>query len=169
MNAKPASGWPVGFLLAILFIVSPHAFAAQPTGCTPMEMTAAIQPSDRDYADATVLQQLLQAHGIVVKCVLRSKMTNLFQGQEGAAGFLTDQGSFDTLFLPKPGNWDGLEVVQTEKNGHYLTSFKGQPSPWPANLMDGLQPQYFVKHANMLCITWDEHLSQSLDRILSRD
>jgi hypothetical protein len=95
-------------------------------------------------------------------------MAHLFQGQEGAAVFRTDQGSFEALFLPKPGNWDGLEVVQTEKNGRYLTSFKGQPAPWPANLMDGLQPQYFLKHANVMCITWDERLSQSLNHILSQ-
>jgi hypothetical protein len=159
----------VGFLLGTLYIVAPHAFGAQVSGCTPADMKAAIQPSEREYADVTELTNLLQAHGIVVECALRSKMEHLFQGQEGAAVFRTDQGSFNALFLPKPGNWDGLEVVQTEKNGHYLTSFKGQPTPWPANLMDGLEPQYFVKHANVLCITWDERLFQSLNRILSQD
>jgi len=95
-------------------------------------------------------------------------MTNLFQGQEVAALFRTDQGSFEALFLPKPGNWDGLEVVQTEKNGHYLTSFKGQPSPWPANLMDDGSRPYFVKHANLLCITFDESVFQLLNRILGQ-
>lgn len=158
-----------GLLLGTLCIVSPPAFTAQPTGCTSLDLKAALQPSDGGYADAAELKQLLRAHGVVVGCVLRSKMTGMFEGQEGAALYRTDQGDLEALFLPRPGSWDALEVVRREKNGWYLTSFKGRPNPWPANLIEGSQREYYVKHTNVLCVTRDERLARKINRILSSD
>jgi hypothetical protein len=98
---------------------------------------------------------------------LKSKSWSRFEGQKGAAFFRTNRGDFDALFLPKPQTWDALEIIQTEKDGRYLTSFQGWPRRVP---MNGSKPCYFVKYANVLCITGqDEQLSIKLNRILNLD
>lgn len=155
-------------LLGILCFVSTPAFAEQLAGCPPLDLKSLIGPSDPAYAEATEFRQTLEAHGIVVRCALRSKWALLFRGQKGAVLYNTDQGDFDALFLPKTNSWTALEIVQTEKNGRYLTSFRGHPKPWHANLMDGSRPEYFVKHANALCVIWgNKPLSAKLDSILN--
>lgn len=156
-----------GLLLGVLCAVSPLATSARPAGCTSRDLIAALQPSNHEYADATELKQVLQAHGLVVGCVLRSKMAAMFEGQEGAALYRTDQGDFEALFLPKPKSWDALEIVQTEKNGQYWTSFTWPPKAGPTKFIDGAQRGYYVKHANVLCVAWSGGLSTKLNRILN--
>jgi len=154
-------------LLGIVCVVSSSAFSAQMTRCGSLELKSALRPANSAYADATELTRVLQAHGVVVECVLNSKSWSRFEGQKGAAFFRTDQGDFDALFLSKPQTWDALEITQTEKDGRHLTSFQGWPSGSPIN---GSRPSYFVKHANVLCSTGDdEQLSIKLNRILNLD
>jgi hypothetical protein len=39
-------------------------------------------------------------------------MQNVFDGQTGAALYVTDDGSFDVLFLPEEQNFSGVQVVE---------------------------------------------------------
>jgi len=151
-------------LLGILCVVPSAAFAKQVTPCAAPDLAALLQPTDPGYAEAAGLKQTLEARGILVRCVCRSKLMLMFKGQRGAALFRTDQGDFEALFLPKSKSWTGLEIIQTKKNGRYLCSARGQPN---TALMDGSRPAFFVKHANELCVTWDPQVSAKLDQILN--
>src|SRR5208282_3626995 len=111
---KYLNAFSLELLLGIVCVVSPSAFSAQMTPCGSLELKSALQTADLGYADATELKQALQAHGVVVGCVLKSKSWSRFEEQKGAAFFRTDQGDFDALFLPKPKTWDALEIIQTE-------------------------------------------------------
>jgi hypothetical protein len=161
------NAFSVKLLLGTVFVASSSAFGAQMTRCGSLELKSALRPANSAYADATELTRVLQAHGVVVECVLNSKSWSRFEGQEGAAFFRTDQGDFDALFLPKTKTWDSLKIIQTENDGRYLTSFQGWPSGSP---MNGSRPSYFVKHANVLCSTGDdEQLSTKLNQLLNLD
>jgi hypothetical protein len=154
-------------LIGILCMAPSTATAKQVMPCTAPDLAALLQPTDLGYAEAAEFRQSLEAQGIIVRCVCRSKMTGMFEGQRGAAVLRTDQGDFEALFLPKSKNWAALEIIQNEKGGRYLCSARGHPKPWHTVLMDGSRPAYFVKHANQLCITWDPQLSAKLDQILN--
>jgi hypothetical protein len=111
--------------------------------------------------------QALAAKGFIVQCVAPSKMVGMFEGQAGAALYRTNRGSFDVLFLPKPQNFDGLEIVERQDNGEYLYSFAGRPKPWPANLIAGPRPTFFVKHTNRLIVASDKDLADHLRTALA--
>ena len=163
MMAKGKNQVGIATFVVILLFLSAPCFAGQVEGCTPRELTVSLRPPDPEYADAMNLKQTLEAHGIVVRCVLRSKMSGMFVGQKGAALYRTDDGAFDVLFLPKPLTWAALQIIRSEKNGRYSYSFRG----WPKRTGIMYGRSYFVKHVSGMCIASDERLSARLDRILN--
>lgn len=113
------------------------------------------------YADATELARTLDERGFVVECIRRSVEERIFAGQKGAAWFKTDRGIFEVWFLPKPETFAGLQVSSQQKNGEYMSSFRGTPRI--SVTMDGLQPNYFINYGSMLFhVIGDEQLAASI-------
>jgi hypothetical protein len=112
------------------------------------------------------LARTLSSRGFVVRCVLSSKMQDLFAGQVGAALYRTNRGVFEALFLPKSQNFSALEVIERRETNSYVYSFRGSPQPWPANRMEG-RPTFFLKYANQLFMTWDRQVKESLDQVFN--
>jgi hypothetical protein len=154
--------------LVVITLVGPMRAQAgsQPTGCADANWPA-LQPSDPAYLDAVELARILADSGFMVMCIAPSKMTGTFEGQKGAAVYRTDQGGFDALFLPKPQNFDRLQIVERQESGRYLYSFAGRPTPWPANLIEGPRPVFFIKHTNRLIVAYDKELADHLRTTLA--
>jgi hypothetical protein len=57
--------------------------------------------SDAAYPDAMDLARTLISHSFIVTCVSPSQMTDMFEGQEGAAVYRTNEGDFEALFFAK--------------------------------------------------------------------
>jgi hypothetical protein len=147
------SGLGIELSLALLLLALPRNTLAQPSPCGPEELQAALPSDDPSYRDAVSLSKRLSRHGIAVNCILRSTMEDTFDGQEGAAVYRTDHGSFEVCFLPENGTFEQLTVIEQRKGSQrYLYRFKGPPEPWPANLIDSAFPIYFVKDRNRLFV-----------------
>jgi hypothetical protein len=113
------------------------------------------------YADATELARALNERGFVVECIRSSVEERLFKGQKGAAWFKTDRGIFEVWFLPKPQNFAGLEIIDQQKNGEYVSSFRGTPRV--SVTMAGSKPSYFIKYRSALFhVIGDEELAASI-------
>jgi len=113
------------------------------------------------YADAMDLAQALGRRGFVVKCVLLSKEERMFEGQEGAANYQTDVGVFEALFLPKPENFDALEIIEHEETGVFIFSFRGSPRSLTEH-WEG-RHVYFVKHGSQFLHTLDKQVAAKLE------
>jgi len=111
-----------------------------------------VTPADPVYAETRELTRELQSHGFIVRCVLRSKFADTFQGQLGVALYKTNRGDFEALFLSKPATFDSVRSVEHRQDGRYQYSFQGSPSA--AIRMDGDRRIYFAKHANRMFIIW---------------
>ena len=161
---------PLGVLGAIVAVAFVQPLVAQSdthtTGCTAVNWPA-LQPSDPAYPDAVDLARALTDHSFIVQCIAPSTMTGTFEGQAGAVLYRTNRGSFDALFLPKPQNFDALQIVERRASGRYLYSFAGHPKPWPANLIDASSPIYFIKNLNRLIVAHDPELAIHLGSILT--
>jgi hypothetical protein len=136
----------------VLVLVQVSFTSAQVTVCGQKELEAALPSNAQAYPEAIALSQTLSKHGILVKCVLLSKMENTFDGQDGAALYRTDNGDFEVLFLPQPKTFDRLNVIERQDGARYSYRFKGPPQPWPANLIDSSFRIYFIKNRNMLFV-----------------
>lgn len=139
---------------------------APTAGCAALHWPALV-PEDTAYADAAALARDLSDHGFIITCVAPSKMTGMFEGQEGAALYRTNRGDFEALFLPKPQTFDELQVIERQERGRYLYSFGGRPKPSPANLIDGSSPVYFIKYVNQLLVASDKELAAHLGTTLA--
>ena len=154
--------------LAVMALVGPAGAqgSSQATGCVDGNWLGLL-PSDPAYPDAADLARILADHGFIVMCIAPSKMTATFEGQKGAAVYRTNQGSFDALFLPKPQDFDALQIIGKQESGRYLYSFGGRPKPWPANLIDAPHAIYFIKHTNRLIVVQDKELAAHLGTALA--
>jgi hypothetical protein len=121
--------------------------------CSSKELTAVLKPADPVYAETMELTRELENHEFVVRCVLQSKMTNIFHNQLGAALYRTSRGDFEALFLTKPITFDSIHLVEQQQDGRYQYSFQGSPSS--KGVMDCAKRAFFAKHANRMFITWD--------------
>jgi hypothetical protein len=101
-------------------------------------------------------------------CIAPSKWTGVFDGQKGAALYKTDRGSFEALFLPKPQNFDQLQIIQREENGEYVYSFAGSPTASPANRTAGPRPVFFIKHTNRLIVAYDKEAADHIGAAFAR-
>ena len=142
------------FILLLLFTASMQSsLLAQPLECTGKAAQANLPAFDPVYVDAMDLARYLIDHGFVVRCVQESKWWNMFEGQKGAALYVTNQGSFDVLFLPKAETFAALEIVEQRQGTTYLYSFRGIPRPHSPSPMEG-KKSYFVKSGNLLFLAW---------------
>ena len=138
---------------------------SQAAGCAEVDWTA-LQPSAPAYVDALELARTLADSGLMVLCIGGSKMTGMFEGQKGEAIYRTDQGRFDVAFLPKPQNFDGLQIVERQESGRYVYSFAGRPTA--RTTIDSPRPVFLVKHTNRLILVNDKALADRLGTILAR-
>jgi hypothetical protein len=135
-------------------------------GCAAVDWPV-LQVSDPAYLDAVDFAQDLTDRGVTVQCIAPSKMASMFEGLAGAVVYRTNQGSFDTMFLPKPQNFDNLQIRERQESGRHLYSFAGHPKPWSANLIDASGPVYFIKSRNRLIVLRDSALATQLGVILT--
>ena len=154
--------------LATLYTAPPRAGSGQSSGCSDRDLAAEIKPGSLVYADANELAKTLVAGGFVVKCMLHSTMQGMFEGMSGDALYRTDRGDFVALFMPKPKNFESLEIIEKLEKSRYIYSFRGDPKPRGENrIVDSSRPEYFIKHANQLLILWgDSQLAESLRKVL---
>jgi hypothetical protein len=153
--------------LSYVVWVSDSRQSADSSECTPNELLALMKPDDPAYADAMELAQTLHAHGVIVKCILQSKMVHLFEDQKGAAFFKTDYGDFNALFLPKPQTFSSVEIISRSENGRFLYSFRGSPRPVSPYPIDSAYPMFFEKHENQLFITSKSQLAATMAKAVS--
>lgn len=151
--------------MGLLLLACPFEINSQTVPCGPKEMEAALPSDAPAYPDAISLSEQLGKHGISVRCLLRSKMEDTFQGQEGAALYRTDQGDFEALFLPPPKTFGQLKVIEWRDGRRCLYRFKGHPQPWSASLIDSAFRLYFVKNRNLLFVVQN---SKQLSAILEK-
>ena len=136
-------------LLLLLTTSVQSSLLAQSSDCTGRDAQFQLRSTNPLYVDVMDLARNLIDHGFIVKCILPSKMENLFDGQKGAALYRTDRGEFDVLFLPKKDTFDAVEVVEQEQGAKYVYSFRGTPhSP---TRMEG-KKTYFTKSGNLLFV-----------------
>jgi hypothetical protein len=152
---------------ATLLALPRNAFA-QLNPCGPEELQATLPSNNVVYRNAVSLSKILSGDGIGVKCILRSTMENMFEGQEGAAVYRTDHGSFEVCFLSRNGTFERLKVTEAHEGGQrYLYRFAGPPQPWPSNLIDSAFPIYFVKDRNLLFVMESNKvLAQMLEKLV---
>jgi hypothetical protein len=134
--------------------------------CDARELLNPLNPIDPIYSEAMDLTRVLRDHGLIVKCVLPSKMANVFGGQAGAALYRTNRGDFEALFLKKPATFASVKPTEAQKNGFYFYSFEGRPvaSGWTSS-----RREYFVKHRSQILVTREEQLAIYLDKALNLD
>ena len=113
------------------------------------------------YAEAIELGTELSAHGFRIHCIRRSKEETLFEGQQGAAWFSTDQGVFEVWFLPKPESFELLEVISQPDGSGFTYSFRGMPRI--AITISSSKPIFFLPHGNVMFeVVVNEQLAASL-------
>jgi len=157
------------FFGVMLLIALPSFLTGQSEKCSDRDLLAVLQPTDEAYSMAMELAKTLQAEGFIIKCMLRSKMGSMFEGQADAALFRTDRGDFEAMFLPKQKTFEKMIVLEREENGWYVYSFEGDPKPaWTPNRMESPRREYFVQHANLLLETSDGLLVEDLRRAVSK-
>ena len=136
------------------------SLSAQPLECTGKAAQAQLSVIDPVYVDAMELARLLIDDGFIVKCVQGSKMQNVFDGQTGAALYVTDKGSFDVLFLPKEQNFSGVQIIELNEGKRHMLSFRGNPS---SRFHMGYQKTYFITINNLLFVAWrDSELAATI-------
>jgi hypothetical protein len=154
-------------VIALVGAVGLAPLSGQVEDCSPLDLSAAIQPTDKAYGPARALSEHLERGGFRVKCMLRSHMEGLFEGLVGAALYRTNRGDFDALFLSPPDTFDQLRVTERIEGVSWVYSFEGRPKPWPVNRMEGRRMQ-FVKHAHRLLLVRDEKLAALLQAAIDR-
>jgi hypothetical protein len=166
MNMRLLGGFSLPFSLALFaFPFSPAVFS-QTARCGREELKASLPPNAAAYADATALSETLKGHGILVKCILLSKMDGMFEGLSGAALYRTDSGDFEVLFLPQTKTFDHLKIIEQQDGTRFSYSFTGPPQPWPANRIDSAYRMYFIKHQSMLFVLSGKRLTAKLEKIV---
>ena len=141
-------------LLVLLFVAcTQSSLLAQSSDCTGKAAQAQLPSIDSVYVDAMELARNLIDHRFIINCVAASKLGHLFDDQEGAALYSTDQGDFDVLFLPKPETFDAIQVVEERQGNTYLYSFRG--SPYSPGRLEGKRTE-FIRSRNLLFIVWSD-------------
>jgi len=152
--------------LGLIAGICPTGLFGQSTGCKGREQEAALPIDAKVYRDAVTLAKKLSKNGIIVNCVMSSTMEATFEGQNGAAAYRSNHGSFEVLFLPVAETFDHLEIVEQRNADRYSYRFKGHPQPWPANLIDSAYRIYFIKNRNTLFVVdGDADLAAMLQRL----
>jgi hypothetical protein len=145
---------PGHFLVCVAMLcLAQTLLAGQSLRCRAHDFPARLRPNDPVYADAMDLARTLNERGFVVNCVCASLMQRRFESQKGAAHYVTDQGVFETLFLPKPRTFAALEISEARKGVGYLYSFRESGLDL-SSVEDSSKPIDFIKHGNQLFEVW---------------
>jgi hypothetical protein len=152
----------LGFL--VMYVVSQAELAAQPLECPDESSGALMEAGYPVYPDAAALSVTLSGHSFKVKCIALSLLNNFVPGSKGAALYSTDHGDFDVVFLPELQNFYNFQVIERQKKGTYIYTFRGTPRP--ATRMVG-KKVYFFKQSNKLFIAWDKQTATSLTELLN--
>jgi hypothetical protein len=167
MSSPHALYRAVILVIAVVAAVPLAPLSGQVQDCSPKDLSAAVQPTDKAYGPARALSEHLERGGFRVRCVLRSHFEGLFEGLVGAALYRTNRGDFEALFLSPPDTFDQLRVNERQERGAWVYSFEGEPRPWSANRMEGRKMQ-FVKHAHrLLLVSDDEKLAALLQEAIA--
>lgn len=94
-------------------------------------------------------------------------MSDVFEGQKGAALFRTDRGDFEALFLPNTETFDSVEPVEWRENDRFRYSFRGRPSPTSLQPLDSACQMFFEKYGNQLFISSKSQLAASIAKAVS--
>jgi hypothetical protein len=141
-------------LPVVLLIASVQSsLLAQSSDCTGKAAQASLSSIDPVYVDAMELARNLIDHRFIVNCVQASKWGHLFDDQEGAALYRTDQGDFEVLFLPKPETFDAVQVVEERQDNTYRYSFRGTPRS--LTRVEGKRIE-FIRSGNLLFLVWTD-------------
>jgi hypothetical protein len=162
--------------LLVLYAATTARLSAQATDCNDPHASPKAKASSQQewenksspvYADATELARILNERGFFVECIRRSVGERFFQGQKGAAWFKTDRGIFDVWFLPKPENFNGLEIDEQRENGEYVYSFRGAPQI--SRTIESSKQNYFINYENLLfLVIGDEQLAASIRNVFQK-
>jgi hypothetical protein len=152
--------------LSLILLAHPSKTLAQTGPCSPSELKAALPSIDPSYAHAVELAGSLRARGVSVKCILTSTMENDFDGQEGAATYITGEGdSFEACFLSQPNSFARMRVIAQRKGGRYLYRFEGPPAR-SGDLANSAFPMYFVAYNNVLFVIGNNKaLAKKLEKL----
>ena len=141
-------------VIVLVGAVGLASLSGQVQDCSPLDVSAVIQLTDKAYEPARALSEHLERGGFRVRCVLRSHMEGLFEGLVGAALYRTDRGDFEALFLSPSDTFAKLRVNERQEGVSWVYSFEGAPKPWSVNRMQGRRMQ-FVKHAHRLLLVFE--------------
>jgi hypothetical protein len=144
----------IAICLAVLSASWPALLSAQPLECTGKAAQAQLSAINPVYVDAMELARQLIDHEFILRCVQASKMQNVFDGQRGAALYVTDEGSFDVLFLTKEQSFSSVQVVEQNEGKRHMYSSRGTP---PSRFhSDGNKKTYFITFGNLLFVAWSD-------------
>jgi hypothetical protein len=147
----------IAICLLVLSALWPALLSARPLECTGKAAQAQLSAINPVYVDAMELARHLIDYGFIVRCVQGSKMQNVFDGQTGAALYVTDEGSFDVLFLPKEQSFSGVQLIEQNEGKRYRLSFRGIPSSrFHMDGFGGNKAPYFIRCDNLLFVAWSD-------------
>jgi hypothetical protein len=139
-----------------------QAPSAAPTPADQSQDSSLLQPNDSEYSDAMEFALFLRNNGFIVHSLHRSKMNGFIRGVDKAALIRTDNGVLEVMFFPAADGAEKVQVLEEQKGGRYLYSFRGQPDPTPGDSIDSNRPQYFILRRNLFIITDDQDLYTKL-------
>jgi hypothetical protein len=160
--------------IVLLLVVFRPLLLAQPE--CPMS-SALISARDPIYADATELAHRLERQTFVIRCIFPTKLGSIFQVADGEvlrstiageANFITNYGSFDIIFLPKPQTFANFKITERREGSGYRYRFTGTPKVWAGDQFKfgTSYRNYFLKSENHLLLTGDEKLRARLREAL---
>ena len=153
------------FFFGLVGVVHPAMAFGQVKPCGPEELTAVVPANALIYPETAILAKKLGGRGILVNCVLLSKMEGLFVGQDGAALYRTDRGDFEVLFLHPGKSFELLKIVERRDGSRYAYNFTGPPEPASANIIESGNAFYFLKHQNMLVVLRQKELADTMEKV----
>jgi hypothetical protein len=152
-------------MLLVGAVFSTHVAAASPDGCSPREIRlGSLTASDPAYNSAMQLATILRNHGVVVQCVLRSKMAHFLPHQVGARLFRTDHGDFEALFRPEKRNFDDVHISGGPAKAGYAYLLKDAQGRLLRAMEGG--PVFFLKDGNLLFISFQKQTAATLKTAL---
>ena len=120
-------------------------------------------PADLSFANEFV--QFLIASGWTVQPLRPSKLNGFFRETEKAAWIDTDKGILEVVFFENDAQVDQIQI--TEERSDVSTYHKYViRTPVTIQRMEG-GPAYFTKQRNMLVVTSDAQLNETLNRLFA--
>lgn len=154
-------------LLAVTLLVT---FGASAQAKTEKEDVSLLKPGHISYADAVNAATRFESHGLKINSIHQSKLQGFFRDIWQAAVYKTDEGAFEIIFFPEPGQAEKIRVKEERDGKRYIYSFEGQPRPNPpADVFNAAYPMRFIMTDNLFVVVFNnEELYQILNEILKQ-